>query len=66
MCQETELRSRRSRSKEMGEREERGADFSNMSRVGLDSLKTHLLIVRKKRRTSEWKIAMRALIRLFP
>lgn len=49
----------------MGEREERGADFSNMRRVGLDSLKTPLLIVRKKR-TSEWKIATRALIRLFP
>lgn len=53
--------------KEMGGRgEEKGVDFSNMSRVGLDSLKTHLLIVRKKRRTSEWKIATRALIRLFP
>jgi hypothetical protein len=45
---------------------ERGADFSDMSRVRQHSLKAHLLIVRKKRRTSEWKIATRAFIRLFP
>lgn len=46
-CQETGLRTRKSRNKEM---RESSADFLDVSRLRLGSLQTHFLTVCKKRR----------------